>query len=444
MLQRQVAWVLVFFTLAALTLRGLFVYYFLSDNPCMLLFDSGHYHGMAERFAQLGHFAPTDFYRLPGYPLFLGLIYRLCNTNLQIILALQVLLSACTVPLIYLLAERVTSNQRCALLAAGMSALSVGSAIYAGLIMTETLFVLFFLLFCYVLVGLIAAGSCRRALTAGVLLGMCSLIRPMPGIPLLVAILVLLFCSGPWRQRWLWAGSLLSTLGIVLSAWLLRNWLLTGMFFLQTLSGPHLLNHGAVRVYAMHHNMNYEQAQRAVYAKLPAATLVADQSTPATRALAFFDKSGVEALVHHANVQESFAARMLIKYLPETVKLSSINCCKTLFGLYSSELMMIDSGGKLPPYATNFNLRERIEHFLLPNVKHPWVRWVIYYELLLHLLLWLGAALFLWRTRFLLYANRRLLCLLLLAAGMVAVTAMCGFARFRLPLEPLMIIAVLF
>ena len=444
--------------IVALLVRLAFYALYLRFNPCMLMYDSGHYHTMAQHLLQYGGFMDAhgliDTYRLPGYPLFLSACYQFTGVIPQGALWVQLILGSLIPVLIYYLALRITDSLRVALIAAMVSCLHVGLVLFAGLVMTETIFGVLFLLFLYVLLG---AQTSRNFLVAGLLLGLCNLIRPLAFLPLAVVGALMSFetatTSLPQDERhWRFALILRSLsrqaksvskdmsafkppiaflLGWSLppALWVLRNFLHTGMLLLHTFNGPHLLNHAAVRVYALAHHTSHQQAQQQVYAQLPST----HESDPNRQQMVVSQQ------------QEAQTIKILLRYPLQTMLLGAINCFKTVCSLYSSELLCIDSGGQLPSYDDSLNLGGRLKRLLCPEVTTGWLRVLIWYEILMHLLLLLGAAGFVVQRLRQRTLSRTLVLLLLISVVCVAQTAACGFARLRLPIEPILImVAVMF
>jgi hypothetical protein len=58
--------------------------------------------------------------------------------------------------------------------------------------------------------------------------------------------------------------------------------------------------------------------------------------------------------------------------------------------LYSSELLCIDSGGKLPPYKTDRGVKDLVMRFLCPEVNDKRIVGIIYVEIMMHLFILLG------------------------------------------------------
>jgi hypothetical protein len=139
-------------------------------------------------------------------------------------------------------------------------------------------------------------------------------------------------------------------------------------------------------------------------------------------------------------VMEELAVRTLWQYPWQTVKLGAVNATKTMFSLYSSELLCIDAGGALPSYDPGRGWSATIKRFVAPVVHNRWIVWVIYSEMLLHLFLLFGCIGYgyqLVRGRWPLVPS---LLMLILIAMFVALSCLCGFARLRLPIEPFLVI----
>ncbi len=132
-------------------IRLIFLNLFLADNPCQLMYDSAHYHNPAVSLVQGKGFAVGDkpyFYRLPGYPLFLASCYKVFGLDVRSTLMVQLLLASLIPLLIFFLAQALFPKKTLiAWLAASCAVIHPGLLIFSGLVMTETLFVLFFTFF---------------------------------------------------------------------------------------------------------------------------------------------------------------------------------------------------------------------------------------------------------------------------------------------------------
>ncbi len=421
--------------LMSFLVRLFFYKIFLANNSCQLLFDSGHYHEMACNLLEQGAFCDASglysFYRLPGYPLFLAACYKIFGVAPFAALCIQQLFAAVIpVQLFFFVASVWPHPWWAAMLVAIIGVLHIGLLIFSGLVMTETLFIFLFLGFLHVLVKVWQMNNWRMAFLAGLLLGLCNVVRPLIFFPLAVAALLVICLRCSWSLKGKVIGMYLLGWVLLPGLWMLRNWLLTGLWFLHTLSGPHLLNHGAVRVYAMANSMSCQQAAFNVQRQLPVFSAACKQ----------------QEAVLQSQSKEKYATRLLVYYWRPTLLLSIVNCIKTVCALYSAELLFIDSVGQLPAYDDSCNLWQRAQRFLWPvghkNVAIGYICWleIIFQALLLfgvvgYCARWLGSS----------KKNWLLGLLLGIAFMMISTTAICGFARLRLPIEPILImVAVMF
>jgi len=430
----------------ALLLRIIFFFTFLSDNPCILSFDSGHYDSVAQEVAQGRGFSNPDgtahFYRLPGYPLFLSLIYKFVGHQPTVALFFQIILASFLPLLVFLLSRMIfPAHNFAAQIAAVMTALHPGFLIFSGLVMSETLFVFFFLLFLLFLFSVLYRNKCDFLflLMGGMLLGCVSLIRPVgPYLILLTAVIILLSeiffpeyqSSNPRVSSNLLYRLLLATkfilsifLGwfLLVGSWLFRNYLLTGLLLMHTFTGPHMLNHGATRIIMESNQISYEQAKKIINEALKKRMSVEDQ-------------------VRYAQIQAKLASEILMKHPWLTIKLFMNNMLKTVFSLYSSELLLIDSGGKMPSYEKR-SFTSMVNRFVFPSISNKFIIPFIYYEILYHLVLMASfMGFFFYVIVFRKEHLWKLLVTLLFICLFIGLSGVCGFARLRLPVEPLIII----
>jgi len=147
------------------------------------------------------------------------------------------------------------AERRIAKLAALVSVLHLGFVLYAGMLATETFFVLFFLLF---LICFLPAVTFRwwwrlseparkehvfkeHVFIAGLSLGVASMIRPVGHYLIVIACVLLLSSTRSMRGKitrlLLLGGGWL----LVAGPWLVRNVMVCGALFFHTLPGLHFL-----------------------------------------------------------------------------------------------------------------------------------------------------------------------------------------------------------
>ncbi len=235
------AYLLIIFLLS-LALRLGYVCFILGINTPPTL-DGISYNLLAKRML-LGEGYVNDWseptaFRPPIYPLFLASIYALTNYSLAAARIVQVLLSALTVLCLYGIA-RLVFNAKIAFIS------SLGWAIYpltiylSGEFYTESL--AFFLEFASVLLLYRAITDHRWLLTlvSGILFGMTSLTHPNSALwaPVFV---VWIFFFGVFKKPLLNAALFCAGIGIILTPWVIRNYMVFHSFVpLSSLAGAGL------------------------------------------------------------------------------------------------------------------------------------------------------------------------------------------------------------
>lgn len=397
----------------AYIVRLLFFYAFLDPNPVRTAYDCGHYHTVAIRLATGQGFTQSDgvpyFYRLPGYPFFLAACYKCVGLSPRAALHVQLVLASMIPVLVYLLAWAVFRQRWVALVSAAVTVVHPGFLIMSGLLMAETLFVIVWLLF------LIAFVRWRWA-CAGFLLGCASLVRPVGILGLIITVFMI-------GKRFKGSVYFVVSYLVPITPWLARNCLITGGLFLSTLAAPHLLNHGATRVIMQANNMSHAQAHAYVQNDINNELALHTDQHPEYAYL---------------SAGQSVAQRIMLSHPWETIKLCCTNMVKTLCSLYSSELFVVDSAGQLPSYEGR-SICDVFKRFLFPNLNNQLIIFVVYAELLLNMLIMFGFA---WWCVACVYCRRYnfiTLTLFAYAALFVITSCVCGFARLRLPSEPIFI-----
>lgn len=416
-------------TLSAFIAYAGFFFFFLYNNPCTLLFDSGHYHAGALALLKQGAYVSADgmplLYRLPGYPFFLAGLYWLSNYWLQGALFLQIIFAATIPVLIWQVILQLTGRQALATLTAWLSVCAPAYMIFAGLVMSEMLSAwLFLVLLLLFLRAFERPDKLRFFIGSGVVLGCMSLVRPVGHllIPFVVLYLMVFYkCLIPiiiFVASWV----------IVVAPWLLRNFLLTGHLFFHTLPGSHFINHVAVRLVATGEQISYKDAQIREYDHL--RLLEEGYRESLGRNL---------SQIELCKLYEHETTAMIKRYPIQFVQLAAINCFKTMFSLYSSELLVIDSGGELPSYDRT-GLLVAVKRFFFPTVHNKLIVGVIYFEILLLLLSIIGASLAIvrfWR----LLLHPRVVLVVGLLGFFIGISLGCGYARLRIAVEPFYLLA---
>ena len=211
------------------------------DHP---LVDS-HYHDYWARAMVAGDWSPpedepdphintTPYFRPPGYPLFLAAVYKTFGAGYVIPRVVQMLIGMASIVLLFALVRRLFDDAT-ALVAAGLMATYWVFVYFEGEFLEPVLSVPLLIAFVFSLLAWRESPSPRKAVTAGVLLGLLALVRPnaLVLIPL-VAIWIYWMgrsvpCSVPaWRA----IGLLVTGAVVVIVPVTIRNIVVGGEFVL--------------------------------------------------------------------------------------------------------------------------------------------------------------------------------------------------------------------
>ncbi len=204
--------------------------------------DTTEYVHLAQNMLDVGRFSitpdgPPEFLRVPGYPIFLALVLVIFKT-LTVVPLLQLLVTACTVALIYLIGARYFP--RSVAVAAALIYMVDPIVMYAAWTpITESFFMLFLTLSVYA-IGARSRHPWLPYAAAGVFLALSVYMRP---IGLYVAPLVACMALAH-RESWRAAARNIAIFFIALAClvvpWMVRNYSLSGHFAFSSVSGYNL------------------------------------------------------------------------------------------------------------------------------------------------------------------------------------------------------------
>lgn len=232
--------------LVALLLRGLYLAFLVHGEAMLVQPDTPAFTMPADGLVTQGTIGLPDEHgavprpgteRVPGYIVLLALIRRLFGPGAWPPVLVQAMTDAITCVLIGRLAHHLRPGLG---LAAGlMAAAAPNLIIHAGLVLSDSVFLLPFVLFLDTATAAVRAPSLRAAALAGLWLGLATLIRPvtmylLPVLPLLLAILA------PRRRLAMAAVALVCGL-LTVAPWSVRNHAVVGHWQLGSQSGAHSL-----------------------------------------------------------------------------------------------------------------------------------------------------------------------------------------------------------
>jgi len=397
------------------------------------------------------------FWRTPGYPLYIAFFYKLFglkstrfeNNRPAHKAALWVQLFLCSLLplLIFFLAYVLTQSSTISWITAWISAFHLGLVLASMFFLSEGLALIFFylyLLFFYKSFSVYGEpekpAAYKNLAYAALALGIGTWIRPMGEF---IAFITFLLIAVLGRDTLKKKGKKILLFALIffgsISPWYIRNYQLTGKCFFCPMLGPYLTSFVAPKVMRRAYDMPLAQSINMLY------NLSDKKRAEQTQAL-----RGTGKMVPRETPCVSVALPIILKYPWYTFQEWMKEVFKTAFDLYSSQLVA---------FAKKTNHYDPIEEFLFVKIRDclyaqpmpPLMRLICWLELLFALLLWIGiiagTALFLifpLCKRTALSHNGFLFLKTLPIIGAICfITGGFGYARLRLPVEPLMILLAL-
>jgi 4-amino-4-deoxy-L-arabinose transferase-like glycosyltransferase len=165
--------------------------------------------------------------RTPGYPVFLAALMYVAGTELRNLLIAQTVVVSFSVLILYWLATRILPPVMaftCGLLAA----FSPWGAVRAGLLLTEALYLLVLVLLFYLMYLVVEHASKLSAVLCGggcigLLTSAAVLVRPIPALLPLVALVLFFLCGNKRRRAWILVAVMLVSASAPLYLWKSRN-----------------------------------------------------------------------------------------------------------------------------------------------------------------------------------------------------------------------------
>lgn len=453
--------------LASFLVRAATFYFYVQHEERYFQADSNDYHmgalsvGLGHGLVRLNTGQPT-FWRTPGYPWYLSKFYRYYGINSaapldnlpaqKAALWLQIFLCSFIPVILFYLALLLTGLVNIAWLTAWISVFHLGQVLASTFLLTEGLALIFFYLF---LIYFFKSFACygeqnsiknwpKNLIIAGLLLGITTWIRPMGQfIAIVCTLLIALIGQDAWKLKLKKILLFLFVFFASIFPWYVRNHQLTGHWFYSPMLGTYLNAFIAPKILRATTGQPLEVTWKALQER---GGQQAYHDYMAARAIgkAFVPEYSTGKVAWPIVLQHPFIAMAV--WMPEVFK--------TTFDLYSSQLVS---------FANNSFKWDPLEEFLLEKIKlclykQPmplWMRIICWTEFIFNIFLWL--ALFYGMWLFLLLpiikkfnvptGTQRMSALwfksLFFIGAVVFMTGGFGYARLRLPIEPLMIILAL-
>lgn len=184
---------------------------------------------------------PPVTLRTPGYPLFISFIYFLFGSKPLFVIVFQIIIDSMTGIIIFKL-TRVITNYKIALIALILYTFEPHASIYSLSMYSDTIFVFFTTLFGYLFIKFLKEKNKLFLIFSAITLGIATLIKPSSVYLPVIAVITIIFKYRK-KYRLIVQQSLIFIvfLILVISPWLVRNYIYYNKFFLSTSGEYNLL-----------------------------------------------------------------------------------------------------------------------------------------------------------------------------------------------------------
>ncbi len=200
------------------------------DNTSrFFLADSYAYNLLGVNIAQHGYYTPNGgepgLSRAPGYPVYLAAVYKLFGVKPAIALFLQIVLSG-LIPIFLYMNTELLFSKRVARIASVLSIVEPVSIIYANMLLSETLFVVFLLLSTYFFIKSLKNKNTTALLMSAITAGIGAYFRPVIlYLPLAYAFMYISVSWLSFKDRIKYALGIVLITGLTVLPWITRNYI---------------------------------------------------------------------------------------------------------------------------------------------------------------------------------------------------------------------------
>lgn len=407
------------------------------------------------------------FWRTPGYPLFLSIfyyIYHSCTADFSknkdpfyAAILVQIFLCSWIPLLIFFLTRLLTGMLPLAWISAWISVIHLGFVLASCYILSDALALIFFLGFLYFFYQsfrlwfesplkkannrMMIIASCKAAL----LLALYTWIRPNGQFLVVVVLVSMLIGSCSWRIKFSKIALFALIFFATLSGWYIRNHSITGHWFFCPMSGPYLQTFCAPKIIRRVSGQPLDTCIKYLLSfirpEMQKEALKIAQETPHLK-------------VCKELICAKIATPWIVGYPWYFICDWSKEVAKTMFDLYASQLVAFVTKTHSFDPPEEF-LTEKLTLCLFSQPMPLLMRCICWLEALFVLCLWLGLFAGCWvflvqplyARRFNDPALQKIQALWLksgiIISALIVMTGGFGYARLRMPAEPLMLILAL-
>lgn len=435
----------------AFVVRALVFHFYIQHEERYNQPDTPDYHFLGLQLAHgkgmtLSNGIPR-FWRTPGYPAYLAAFFHyyashnssdVASTHAANLKALWIQICLCSLlPLIlFALAQLLTGSLMLAYVAAFIALVHPGFVLASCFLLTDGIAQVLFALFLlyYFKNFLRQQCGCRYILAALVSLALFTWLRPMGQFIALVAIALLWLSRHTLQDKLKESFLFLLLFSVSVAPWYIRNYQLTGKIFFCPLFGLYFNVFNAPKIKSRVENIPLIEAHRQLQIEAIRETY---------KEMIELNKNNSPYIFVSEMIALKPAWPWISGYPGYFIYDWIVECLKTGFDLYSYQLVSLHNNCfKWDPLVEY--LPEKVSEALYKKPLPFFFRLIAYLELLLNIILWLGifagtSTLFLdttWREKYL----RLWIACCVFIGTVCAQTGGFGYARLRLPIEPLIIL----
>jgi 4-amino-4-deoxy-L-arabinose transferase-like glycosyltransferase len=278
--------------LLALFIRTIYSIFFV-ESEYLSTEDQVHYIQLANFFSTTG-FLGVDTSRMPGYPLFISSIYTVFGESLWNVISIQILLDSASCVVMALMAQSIFSK---GFWTAGiLSAINLNMIILSASLLTDTLFLFLFILFLFFLLQYLKNENIKPLFLSVLFISLATLVRSS-SYYLLPVLLIGLVIWRFWRRDTIFRVVTLLVLciavaGILLGSIYQRNYQYYKSTELTSLTGDHLLSWVVPATYQYSGKGSYQEGKKLTKERL---SLALQRDSLSLALLNSFEKSSYKA-----------------------------------------------------------------------------------------------------------------------------------------------------
>ena len=239
------------------------IIFLLNVNTDILNFsDQTKYLRISQHLLDNGFFESNNTFkhRTPFYPYFLYLLRNIFD-NLYFIVIIQNILNSISILITYNLAKLVYKEN--AILITLIFALNLNVILHTNLILTESIFIPFFIIFLYFSIKFFKKQRLKDLISASIILGICTLIRPQTYFfPSIIFLMIFIFLDKSLYEKFKFFLIFFTIFKCFTFAWETRNYIVYQKFFFETSKKTNLIGYYLPHFDQYEYGLNLDEAKK--------------------------------------------------------------------------------------------------------------------------------------------------------------------------------------